>query len=66
MPDGSNVSEEAAGQIANMERWNRDWEVWAYARISLLEKRLADREDRCRKCQYRNQEGSGCHDEPAE
>lgn len=39
-PSGDVVSEEYACGMQAMERWYQDFVVWAYAYISLLEKRL--------------------------
>lgn len=49
-PSGGEVSPEFAAGMQAMEEWYQEFVVWAYAYISLLEKRLQERnEDRCSK-----------------
>lgn len=43
-PDGTEVSEEYAAGMRAMEQWYQEFVVWAYAYISLLEKRLQERD----------------------
>ena len=54
-PNASDVSEEYAAGMRAMEEWYHDFVVWAYAYISLLEKRLQERDKNCScKCQQSN------------
>ena len=43
-PGGGAVSEEYAAGMRTMEEWYQGFVVWAYAYISLLERRLRQRE----------------------
>lgn len=54
-PQGGEVSEEYQAGMRAMEEWYHDFVIWAYAYISLLEKRLEQRnQDCCGKCQQRD------------
>ena len=44
-PQGGEVSPEYAAGMRAMEEWYQEFVVWAYAYISLLEKRLSEKED---------------------
>ena len=48
-PSGETVSEEYARGMQSMEQWYQDFVIWAYAYISLLEKRLEQRDEAGRK-----------------
>lgn len=64
LPTGEDIANAATkDQIIVMETWHREFYQWADSYISLLEKRIYDCVDRCKKCEYRDKEGSGCHDE---
>lgn len=52
-PNGAQVSEEYSLGMNAMESWYYDFVIWAYAYISLLEKRL---EQSCSQCQYRGKQ----------
>lgn len=57
-PSGEKVSEDFANGMQTMETWYHEFVIWAYAYISLLEKRLNDRDcNRCGKCQQSDDEG---------
>ena len=54
-PSGEEVSEEYALGMQTMERWYHDFVIWAYSYISLLEKRLEQRDGAgCDQCKYRH------------
>lgn len=63
MPDGKDRESAESAQIDMMDKWFQQESAWAIGYINLLEKHLSARIDRCQKCPYRNQEGSGCNDE---
>lgn len=63
MPDGSPRSNLKDAQIDQMDKWHQQESAWAAGYVNLLEKHLSERIERCKKCPYRNQEGSGCNDE---
>ena len=63
LPDGSNREPGNDAQVDMMDKWHQQESTWAAGYILLLERHLSQRLDRCKKCPYRNQEGSGCNDE---
>lgn len=63
MPDGSERVETEKAQMDLLEQHFQQEVSWAWGYIQLLERHLTQLKDRCKECPYRNQEGSGCHDE---
>lgn len=55
-PTGESVSEEFAAGMRRMEGWYTDFVIWAYAYISLLEKRVSDLESECKKTSKEDQQ----------
>lgn len=46
-----------------LDDWFYEEQVWAANYVHKLERRLYDLKQGCNQCPYRDQEGSGCHDE---
>ncbi len=63
LPDGSPRLNLDQAQIDMLDKWHQQESAWASGYISLLERHLSERIERCQKCPYRNKEGSGCNDE---
>lgn len=63
LPDGTQRADPDNAQIDMMDKWHQQESAWAVGYVNLLEKHLYERLERCKKCPYRNQEGSGCNDE---
>lgn len=62
-PGGEEVSSDFEAGMRAMESWYHEFVIWAYAYISLLEKRLQDRgEDCCGKCKRCDNEGNDVED----
>lgn len=64
MPDGQTIPEEDRmnARLAMAEKHHFDFYQWIHGYIELLERRLHDLEDRCKKCKYRDCEGSNYGD----
>ena len=59
MPDGTECDIFPDG----LTKFFAEEAAWAEGYISLLERHLTALKNGCKQCPYRNQEGSGCHDQ---
>lgn len=66
LPDDSPRMDPRSASVDIMEKHFQQECSWAMGYVTLLERHLNNLKQRCEKCPYRDQEGSGCHDEISE
>lgn len=62
-PEPESGSRELPGCVDLLSEWFWEESVWASNYAHELERRLYDLKQRCKKCPYRDKEGSGCHNQ---